>query len=67
MSVLFIVKRIPRLLDNIKVALPLCDNVCLLDNSRNDNPFQQVATIRGQQLTLLTEHLPDWAEYLLAD
>ena len=62
-----VINRIPRLLDNIKVALPLCDNVYLLDNSRMDSPFQQVATIRGQQLTLITEHLPDWAEYLLAD
>jgi predicted ABC-type ATPase len=62
-----VINRIPRLLDNIKSALPLCDNVYLLDNSRFDIPFLQVATIRGQQLTLITEHLPDWAEYLLAD
>ena len=60
-----IIKRIPRLLENIKVALPLCDEIYFLDNSYFDNPFQQVLTIRSQQVSILTRRLPDWAEYLL--
>jgi len=62
-----ILKRIPRLLINIKIALPLCDDAYLLDNSRLDNPFQQVATIQHQKMTLHTDHLPDWAQDLLTD
>ncbi len=60
-----IIKRIPRLLKNIKTALPLCDDIYFLDNSRLDNPFQQVVTIREQQVKVLTKDLPDWADYLL--
>jgi len=60
-----IINRIPRLLKNIKTALPLCDDIYFLDNSRLDNPFQQVVTIRAQQVKVLTKDLPDWAEYLL--
>jgi len=59
-----IINRIPRLLKNIKTAMPLCDDIYFLDNSSLDNPFQQVATIREQQIIVLTEHLPDWADYL---
>jgi len=60
-------KRIPRLMNNIKIALPLCDHAYLLDNSRLDNPFLQVATIQHQQVTPHTDHLPDWAQDLLTD
>ena len=60
-----IINRIPRLLDNIKTALPLCDDIYFLDNSRLDNPFQQIVRIREQKVTVLTKDLPDWAEFLL--
>lgn len=60
-----IVARIPRLLKNIKTALPLCDQVHLLDNSLYDNPFQIIATIRDQQVLYHANPLPDWAESLL--
>ena len=62
-----IITRIPRLLDNIKRALPLCDEAYLLDNSQFYNPFIQVARIQGQQVTLLTDHLPEWAQHLISD
>lgn len=59
--------RIPRVLKNIKQALPLCDQCYLLDNSRLDNPFQQIAVIRNGQITLKAPSLPEWTQNLLAD
>lgn len=44
-----VTSRIPRLLNHIKQTLPLCDFVSILDNSRADNPFQQVAILRNAQ------------------
>lgn len=57
--------RIPRLLKHIKQAMPLCDHVRLLDNSRVDNPFQQLANILHGELTVLEYPLPGWAKELL--
>lgn len=59
--------RIPRLLKVIKETLPLCDHIRVLNNSRADNPFQQVATIRDGQITQQQNPLPDWARQLLED
>jgi len=59
-----VASRIPRLLQNIKQTLPLCDQVRILNNSRIDNPFQQVAVIRNGQLQQEIP-LPDWAKDLL--
>ena len=44
--------RIPRVLQLIKQVLPLCDQASILDNSRADNPFQQIAVIRNGCLEL---------------
>lgn len=57
--------RIPRLLTNIKTALPLCDQVILLDNSRDDDPFRVLATLNQGQPFLVAEDLPAWAIELL--
>ncbi len=57
--------RIPKLLENIKVTLPLCDHVRLLDNSSIDNPFKQVAMVRNGDITELEIPLPDWAHKLM--
>lgn len=59
--------RIPRVLKNIQQALPLCDHVYFLDNSRLDNPFQQIAVIRKGQLTPKVTPLPEWSKELLKD
>ncbi|MFD2112887.1 zeta toxin family protein [Thiorhodococcus fuscus] len=60
--------RIPRLLDHVKTALPLCDHVRILDNSSADDPFRQIAVIRAGQAEILTDSaLPDWADWLLGD
>ena len=60
-----VANRIPRLLQNIKQTLPLCDQVRILNNSRIDNPFQQVAVIRNGQTIQQEIPLPDWAKDLL--
>jgi len=60
-----VANRIPRLLQNIKHTLPLCDQVRILNNSRIDDPFQQVAVIRNGQTIQQAIPLPDWAKDLL--
>ena len=60
-----IANRIPRLLQNIKKTLPLCDQAYILNNSRLDSPFQQVAVIRQGQKIQQKIPLPDWAKDLL--
>ena len=57
--------RIPRLLGHVRNALPLCDHVRILDNSRADDPFRQVAVIRAGRIDSQTDPLPAWAECLL--
>ena len=60
-------ERIPRTLKNIKQVLPLCDRVYLLDNSRSDNPFKQIAVLGGGVVTAKDFPLPQWAMSLLMD
>jgi len=62
-----VASRIPRLLQNIKKTLPLCDQVRILNNSRIDSPFQQVAVIRNGQKLQQEIALPNWAKELLED
>ena len=59
--------RIPRTLQNIKKALPLCDEVRVLDNSSKDDPFKQVITIKNGSVDKHIPILPEWAESLLVD
>lgn len=59
--------RIPRLLANIKTAIPLCDHVRLLDNSRADDPFQMVITMRDGAVESHRFPVPDWAQALIFD
>lgn len=62
-----IISRIPRTLKLIKKTLPLCDHVYILDNSRADNPFQQLAVIRDGQIIFRHDVMQDWCRELLAD
>ncbi|MBL4584548.1 MAG: AAA family ATPase [Pseudomonadales bacterium] len=62
-----VISRIPRVLQNIKQVLPLCDRCYLLNNSRLDNPFQQIVEIRNGQAILKVPSLPIWAKSLLED
>ncbi len=60
-----IIDRIPRALANIKKAIPLCDEVHLLDNSSIEAPLLTVATIDQGIATIHASPLPDWAASLL--
>ncbi|BCG66023.1 MAG: hypothetical protein methR_P3895 [Methyloprofundus sp.] len=60
-----IITRVPRVLQNIQQALPLCDHCYLLDNSRLDNPFKQVAQLHNGQLLHKVSQLPEWAKIIL--
>lgn len=57
--------RIPRTLNNLKTALPLCDAVLVLDNSSAEAPFRLLATLSDGQAVVHAESLPSWAEVLL--
>lgn len=56
--------RIPRLLRHVRTAIPLCDQVKILDNSSIFNPFKPIASIKSNQLQIHAQPLPDWAHYL---
>ena len=60
-----VISRIPRVINNIQNALPLCDHCYLLDNSRMDDPFQQIAEIHNGNVSLKTASVPEWAKNLL--
>lgn len=57
--------RIPRVLENVKAAIPLCDSVYLLDNSSLDNPFQVIAKIIGGEADCKVLPVPEWVNNLL--
>lgn len=59
--------RIPRALQLVKQALPLCDQAHILDNSWVDNPFRQIAVIRNGCLELKQATVPEWCLELLSD
>lgn len=57
--------RIPRTMKNISLALPLSDEVRLLDNSSKDNPFRQVAIVRRGNCKWLINPPPAWAKKII--
>jgi predicted ABC-type ATPase len=59
--------RIPRTMQHIKTALPLVDDVRLIDNSSYDDPFLQVVIIKSQKCEELISPLPKWAKKILED
>lgn len=62
-----VINRIPRSLEFIKRTLPLCDAAFILNNSRTDNPFQQIATLRKGRLVMVQKPLAEWTNRILAD
>ena len=61
-----LLKHIPRLLDQVKMAIPLCDEVRVLDNSSAEDPFRPLLTIKLGQVECHQHPLPAWASQLLA-
>jgi predicted ABC-type ATPase len=60
-----VASRIPRVIKNIRQTLPLCDEVYMLDNSRTDNPFQQLVVIHKGKITFKQSSLPEWMVEML--
>jgi len=58
-------QRIPRLLENLRIAIPLFDEVRLLDNSSADNPFVPIARVSDGATSWQTPEPPSWAQDLL--
>lgn len=54
--------RIPRTVDNVLNALPLCDDVWVLDNSSAQEPYKKVMRIQAGKLQHFVHPLPQWAE-----
>ncbi len=58
--------RIPKMIENVKQAMVLCDEVLVFDNSRLDNPFQLILSIIDGEVTYrLSDPLPKWVEPLV--
>lgn len=57
--------RIPRMLANVRQAIPLCDTVEVYDNSSYFVPFRPVLSIRGRNIQKHLDPLPDWANDLI--
>jgi predicted ABC-type ATPase len=54
------------MLNQVKTAIPLCDEVRVLDNSSAENPFRPLMTIKLGQVECHQHPLPAWATQLLA-
>ena len=61
-----LLKRIPRMLEQVKASIPLCDEVRVFDNSSAEDPFQPVMTIKMGEVELHQHPVPRWAAPLLA-
>ncbi len=62
-----IISRVPRVKKLVRQTLALCNQVFVLDNSRADNPFRQIAVIKNNQIKKLNKPVPNWASELLSD
>ena len=63
-----ILSRLPRTFDNVKAAIPLCDEVHVLDNSRLDDPFKRVLSIINSQISARVDAaLPSWVLALIGE
>lgn len=59
-----VASRIIRTLENVKVAIPLCDQFRVFDNSSSDVPFLPVVTVKNGRVTHHLENVPDWVKNL---
>jgi predicted ABC-type ATPase len=52
--------RIPRVLNNVRLAIPLCDQVRVLDNSSYENPFRTIAVVKDNTTFHCEYPCPEW-------
>ncbi|WP_133491260.1 zeta toxin family protein [Alcanivorax sp. 24] len=57
--------RLPRTFRHVRLALPLCDQAHLIDNSSAEVPLLRVGHVEAGQYTPLTNVQPDWVDTLL--
>ncbi len=57
--------RIPRMLEQVKASIPLCDELRVFDNSSAEDPFQPVMTIKMGEVELHQHPVSRWAAQLL--
>lgn len=62
-----VVARIPRMLDNVAKALPLCDTASFYDNSSSKHPFKPVAVLKVNQTLMHIDPLPSWASQCIGE
>lgn len=55
-----IAERIPRALDHIVQAVPLCDQFVLLDNSSCEEPFRLILALDQGEIVYREKNLPDF-------
>jgi predicted ABC-type ATPase len=59
--------RIPRVLENVRLAIPLCDQVRILDNSSYENPFRTVAVVKSNITVQCESPCPEWLLKILPE
>jgi predicted ABC-type ATPase len=59
--------RIPRTIQNIKLALSIVDEARILDNSSRDDPFRQMVVKKRGLYELKADPLPNWVTDLLPE
>lgn len=57
--------RIPRTLKHVKLAIPLCDYVLVLNNTSSEVPFERVVTFKQGIADRHVAPLPEWAATLI--
>ena len=58
-------ERIPRTLLHVKKAIPLCDEVRILDNSSSETPFISVVSIINGQTIHHLDEAPPWLDEVI--
>lgn len=57
--------RIPRTMKHIKTALAIVDEAWILDNSSEQNRFQQMVVIKSGKYEIKVNPIPDWVQAIL--
>lgn len=60
-----VTSRIPRMLEHVRMSVPLCDLIRVYDNSFADNPFIPVLSIEHGPVRQHLDPLPEWTDALL--
>ena len=57
--------RIPRTMKNIRIALTMVDEARILDNSSEENRFQQMVVMKSGEYEIKVDPIPDWVKAIL--